>query len=224
MMNFIDYADADMMMLQVARLVSRDLRNALARRERVVFAVPGGSTPGPIFDLLAASDLEWERIVVLPGDERWVSEDHARSNAAQIRARLLRDLAAPAQLIPLWRPLADPQDAMVEVNAAVDALLPIDVAIVGMGADMHTASLFPGADNLAVALSDDAPAVLPVYAPGATEPRVTLAARVLRDAYALHVLITGENKSKAIHKAERMNPIDAPIAAILAHATVHWAP
>lgn len=223
-MYFIDYADSDMMMLQVARLVSRDLRDALARRDRVLFAVPGGSTPGPIFDLLAASDLEWDRINVIPSDERWVSEDHLRSNAAQIRSRLLRGKAAAARLIPLWRPVPMPEDAIAEVVEAVAALLPIDVAIVGMGTDMHTASLFPGADNLASALSDDAPCVVPISAQGAAEPRVTLSAHVLRDAYALHVLITGDDKNTAIHKAAKMKPIDAPIAALLGEASVHWAP
>ncbi|WP_417586207.1 6-phosphogluconolactonase [Pararhodobacter oceanensis] len=224
MTDFIDYPDTDMMMLQVARTLSRDLRDALGRRERVVFAVPGGSTPGPVFDLLAAADLEWARIDILPGDERWVPEDHARSNARLIRERLLRDKAAAARLIPLWRPLPAPADAMEEVNAALSDNLPIDVALVGMGADMHTASLFPGADNLDLALSDDAPAALPISAPGADEPRVTLSARVLAEAYALHVLITGEDKREAYQKARKLSPIEAPIAAILGDATVHWAP
>ncbi|WP_323036834.1 6-phosphogluconolactonase [Pararhodobacter sp.] len=223
-MNFIDYADTDMMMLQVARLVSRDLRNALERRDRVLFSVPGGSTPGPIFDLLAASDLEWERVDIIPGDERWVSEDHPRSNSAQIRSRLLRGKAAAARLIPLWRDQPTPQDAIADLIADIEPLLPIDVAIVGMGADMHTASLFPGADMLERALAEDAPVAVPITAPGAAEPRITLSARVLRDAYAVHVLITGDEKNVAIHKAAKMKPIDAPIAALLGDASVHWAP
>ncbi|MCL4674619.1 MAG: 6-phosphogluconolactonase [Pararhodobacter sp.] len=223
-MEFLDYTDAELMMLHVARLISRDLRDALGRRDRVLFAVPGGSTPGPVFDLLAASDLDWDRIDVIPGDERWVAPDHPRSNAAQIRSRLLRGKAAPARLIELWRPLPAPEDAMAEVNAAVTPLLPVDVAIVGMGADLHTASLFPGAEALAEALADDAPAVLAIRAPGAAEPRVTLSARVLRDAYALHVLITGDEKRAALQRATKLDPMDAPIAALLGEASVHWAP
>jgi len=224
MMDFVDYPDVDMLMLQLARQVSRDLRDALSRRDRVVFAVPGGSTPGPLFDLLSAVDLEWDRVDVIAGDERWVSEDHPRSNAAQIRTRLMRGHAASARMISLWRPLPAPADAMPEVNAAVEPLLPVDVAIVGMGADMHTASLFPGADNLAVALAEDAPAVVPITAPGVAEPRVTLSARVLKDAYALHVLITGDAKREAMERAAKLKPIDAPIAALLGQASVHWAP
>lgn len=223
-MDFVEYSDVDMMMLQVARLISRDLRDALMRRDRVVFAVPGGSTPGPVFDLLAASDLEWDRVDVIPGDERWVHEDHPRSNAAQIRSRLLRGKAAPARLISLWRAVPLASDAMFEVNAAVTPLLPIDVAIVGMGTDMHTASLFPGALGLDRALADDAPAVVPITAPGASEPRVTLSARAFKDAYALHVLITGQDKRDSLERATTCDPMVAPIAALLGQATVHWAP
>ena len=69
-MDFIDYADPDMLMLSLARELSRDLRDALGRKDRVLFAVPGGTSPGPVFDLLAASDLDWDRVDVIPGDER----------------------------------------------------------------------------------------------------------------------------------------------------------
>lgn len=223
-MEFVEYPDSDMMMLSLARTISRQLRAALERRERALLSVPGGSTPGPVFDLLSAVDLDWDRVDILPGDERWVSEDDPRSNAGQIRARLMRAKATPARLIPLWRPLPSPEEAAPGVADELEPLLPIDVALVGMGADMHTASLFPGADRLAEALADDAPAVLPIAAPGAPEPRITLTARVLAAAYDLHVLITGEAKRDALETARKSAPTDAPIRALLGNATVHWAP
>lgn len=213
-MDFLDYPDTDMLMLSLAQTLSRDLRAALTRRERVVFAVPGGTTPGPVFDLLSAIDLDWSRVTVVPGDERCVPADHPRSNAGQIRARLLRGAAAAANFLPLWP--ADP--------AALEALLPLDVALVGMGEDMHTASLFPGAAALPLALAPDAPALLPIEAPGAPEPRVTLSARVLTSAFALHVLIAGEAKRRALDRAQSLPADQAPIAALLPRATVHWAP
>ena len=64
----------------------------------------------------------------------------------------------------------------------------------------------------------------PQSAPGAPEPRVTLSARVLREAFALHVLITGQEKREALERAQKLSPEEAPIAALLGQATVHWAP
>lgn len=223
-MNFVEYSDADMMMISLARQLSRDLREALLRRDRALFAVPGGNTPGPVFDMLAAVEMDWDRVDVVPGDERWLPEDHPRSNAGQLRARLLRDKAAAATLLPLWREGLTPEEGAPALSEALAAHLPVDVALVGMGADMHTASLFPGAEGLEAALASDAPAVLPITAPGAPEPRVTLSARVLKEAFALHVLITGTEKREAIERAQKLSPMEAPIAALLGQATVHWAP
>lgn len=223
-MNLTEYPDVDMLMLQLARRLSRELREALARRERALFAVPGGATPGPLFDLLAAADLDWDRVDVIPSDERWVPPDHPRSNAALVRARLLRGKAAPARLIALWRPCPTPDTAMDDILAAVDPLLPVDVALVGMGVDMHTASLFAGADGLALALAHDAPAVVAITDPGTGESRVTLSARVFTGAYALHVLIIGDDKRTAIDRAAGLAPSQAPVKALLGQASVHWSP
>ncbi|PTX01290.1 6-phosphogluconolactonase [Pararhodobacter aggregans] len=222
-MDFIEYSDADMMMLSLARILSRDLREALLRRDRALFAVPGGTTPGPVFDMLSAVDIDWDRVDVVPGDERWLPEDHPRSNAGQLRARLLRGKASAAHLLPLWRDLP-PAEGAALTAADLEPLLPIDVALVGMGADMHTASMFPGAPELALALANDAPVIVPITAPDAPEPRVTMSARVLKGAFALHVLIVGAEKREALERAQKLSPTEAPINALLSKASVHWAP
>jgi 6-phosphogluconolactonase len=92
-----------------------------------------------------------------------------------------------------------------------------------MGADMHTASLFPGADLLKEALAPNAPILLPMRADAAGEPRITLSARVLQDALNIHVLITGREKKAALERALTLPVIDAPIKSILENATIHWA-
>jgi 6-phosphogluconolactonase len=104
----------------------------------------------------------------------------------------------------------------------VSEALPLSVALLGMGTDMHTASIFPGADRLHDALTGD-DVLYPMRAPGAPEPRITLSAKVLKDAMNCHVVITGTEKRDAVQKAAHMLPEDAPIAAILQNATVHWA-
>lgn len=222
-MDFHDYPDREMMKLALARQMAGELRAALMRRERAVLCVAGGTTPGPVFDTLSGADLDWGRVDVVLSDERWVPERSERSNTALLRARLLQGPAAAARLIPLYADAPTPEDALPALSDMLETALPLDVALLGMGADMHTASIFPGADNLELALSPNAPALVAMRAPGAPEPRITLSARVLRDAFALHILITGPDKAAAIRRAEGLNPMDAPVRAVLDRAQVHWA-
>jgi len=221
--KFVEYPDRDLMMFALADQLATDLNVALRHNDRVSFSVPGGTTPGPVFDILAGVSLDWNRVVVFPNDERWVGEDSERSNARLIRKRLLRGHAVGAAYVPLYADTPEPEAALDRLTAALSPHLPISVLLLGMGADMHTASLFPGADRLADALAPDAPILLPMRAMTAGEPRVTLSARVLADAMAIHVLITGRDKREAIEKAEGLPPEVAPIKAVLANATVHWA-
>jgi 6-phosphogluconolactonase len=109
----------------------------------------------------------------------------------------------------------------------VQSYLPIDVLVLGMGADMHTASLFPGAPELAAALADDAPALLEITPPGQPEARLTLTAPVLRSASVIHILITGPEKLAALERAVVDGPVaEAPVRAVLTApcpVTVHYA-
>ena len=100
-MNFIEYADRDMLAIDLANTLAGELETALLHHETVSFAVPGGSTPGPVFDALCAANVDWERVHVFATDERWVPEDNTRSNARLIRERLLVNRAAAAAGKPL---------------------------------------------------------------------------------------------------------------------------
>lgn len=222
-MRIREYPDADMMMLDLANKLAGELKNCLLEHEHASFAVPGGTTPGPIFDALCAADLDWDRVHVMLTDERWVPEDHARSNTRLIRERLLTDRAAAARYVPLYTGEATPEEGLDGIAAALEPELPISVLLLGMGADMHTASLFPGADNLMAALSPDAPPVMAMRAPGAPEPRVTLTAPVLDGAMAKHIVITGAEKRAALDRAAHLSPDAAPVRGIWAGATIHWA-
>ena len=223
-MKFVEYPDRELMMFSLADQLASDLNMALRQNARASFSVPGGTTPGQVFDILSGVNLEWDRVTVFPNDERWVPEDHERSNARLVRSRLLTGLAAAATYVPLYADTPEPEAAMDRLAAAISPHLPLSVLLLGMGADMHTASLFAGADRLAEALAADAPILMPMRAEAAGEPRVTLTARVLADAMAIHVIISGADKREAFERAQALPPEEAPVRAVLANATVHWAP
>lgn len=222
-MNLVTYPDRELMMLDLANVMAGELAAFLRSQDRVTFSVPGGTTPGPVFDVLCGLDLDWSRVAVLLNDERWVPESSPRSNTRLIRARLLTGRAAAATLVPMYADAPEPEDRIAELEAGIAPHLPISLLLLGMGADMHTASLFPGADRLAEALAPHAPPVMALRASAAGEPRITLTAAVLKAAMSIHILITGAEKRAALEQAQHLSETDAPVRAVLAHATVHWA-
>lgn len=211
-----DYPDRDTLMRSLAELVADQLRAAHATKRRASLAVPGGTTPGPFLTALSEADLVWSEIDVLPTDERQVSELSHRSNARLIRETLLRGPAEAAHFIPL-------QDGARKI----EPILPLDVLVLGMGADMHTASLFPGAPQLGAALAEGAPPLMEIAPPSQPEKRITLTGPVIAGASVIHVLITGADKLAALETALQEGPVAAaPIRVALTApcpVTVHYA-
>ncbi len=216
------YPDRAALMAGLASVMVKELATAL-RHGPATLSVPGGTTPGPVFDALSVADLDWARVFVLLNDERWVGEDSPRSNTRLLRERLLQRKAAAATLLPLYAPAPQPEDKLDELAQGIAPHLPVAVLLLGMGNDMHTASLFPGADHLHQALSPDAPVLMALRADAAGEPRITLSARVLQAAHHIHILITGPEKRQALDRAQTLPPELAPIRTVLDQATVHWA-
>lgn len=223
-MKLKKYTDSEIMWLDLANQIAGELNRALMQHERASLAVPGGSTPGPVFDVLSALSLPWERIDVILTDERWVPEDDPRSNARLLREHLLVDKAAVANFIPFYTGGDASKMDLVDVATKVRGLCPLTFVLLGMGADMHTASLFSGADQIEKALGPGAPEVLAMRVPGAEEPRVTLSAEVINGAMNKHLVIVGQQKLDALRQAEAVgNPVKAPVAAVLDGLIVHWA-
>lgn len=222
-MKLETYPDREFMMLGLANVIAGQLADFLRREGKASLCVPGGTTPGPIFDTLSGVDLDWGNVAVFLNDERWVGEDSPRSNTRLLRQRLLKGKAAAARLVPLYAEAGQPEEALGALSEGIAPHLPISVLLLGMGADMHTASLFPGADRLEEALAADAPVLMALRAEAAGEPRITLTAPVLRGAMNIHVLITGAEKREALERAMGLSALVAPVRAVLDNATVHWA-
>ncbi len=221
-MELIEYPDGEMMMIDLANKLAGELRQCLLNHEHASFAVPGGTTPGPIFDNLCSANLDWSRVHVMLTDERWVPETSEQSNTRLLRQRLLTGRAAEAVYVPLYADAPTPEDKLAELQEALTPELPLSLVLLGMGADMHTASIFPGADQLDLALNGK-DRLVAMRAPGAPEPRITLSAKVLREAMSRHIVIVGKEKREALLRAQDLSPEEAPVAAILPGSIVHWA-
>jgi 6-phosphogluconolactonase len=222
-MKLETYPDREFMMLGIANAIAGQLADFLRREGKATLSVPGGTTPGPIFDTLSGVDIDWANVAVVLNDERWVPESSDRSNTRLVRERLIRGRAAQARLVPLYAPADAPEEVLQALEDGLRPHLPISVLLLGMGADMHTASLFPGADRLEEALSPNAPILLPMRSEAAGEPRITLTAPVLRAAFNIHIVITGPEKRAALERAMTLSPMEAPVRAVLDNAIVHWA-
>jgi 6-phosphogluconolactonase len=194
------------------------LQKSVDQRGEAVLIVSGGTTPRHFFAALALRPIDWARVTITLADERCVADDNPRSNAKMVRETLLRDHAAAARFAPLADSRLSPDQELAAANARIAELpLPADLVVLGMGDDGHTASWFPGADNLAEALDPGERAlVLPMRAPGAPEPRLTLSARVILRARTLALHIEGADKQKTLARALGPGPVeDMPIRAVL---------
>jgi 6-phosphogluconolactonase len=197
--------------LDTARDIASRMGLAMKARGRAVVAFPGGSTPAPIFECLPREPFPWNRVTLLPTDERDVAASDPLSNEGALRA--------------VFQPLG----AHVLPLAAADTLdLPLDLAWLGMGEDGHTASLFPGPD-LETAFSTEAPvvAVRPDPLPaGAAVARHSLSAHALASAREILVTITGATKRAVLEAAIAGAPL--PIGRLLRQTSspvhVHWCP
>lgn len=186
---------------QLADFIAEQLSTAIAARGQAGIAVSGGRTPAGMFKALRVKELDWSKVIVTLADERWVAPDHADSNERLTRENLLQDNAAKATFISQVSDASSAHEGQPCIEARLAALpSPLDVLILGMGDDGHTASLFPNAAELESACVSSAlcAAVTP---PAAPHQRITLTLPALAKARSVIVHITGGSKKALLQVA-----------------------
>jgi 6-phosphogluconolactonase len=193
----------------VAERVAARAADAIAKRSRFTLALAGGSTPVAAYRLLAGAEfagrIDWSRVLVFWGDERCVEPDAPQSNYRMAREALLDHVPIPAASIHRIRGELDPRDAAEEYERLLKAILGIragadvpacglDLVLLGMGQDGHTASLFPG--NGAVRAGRRW--VVAEYVESVGMWRVTLTPLVLNASYEVVFLVAGAAKAATL--------------------------
>jgi 6-phosphogluconolactonase len=194
--------DSKDLAVTAAARVADELTRAIAARGQASIALAGGSTPKATYEALAGLPLDWARIDVFFGDERCVPADHPDSNYRMAKAALFDRITIPSERVHRMQGELADRDAAAK---SYEAELPerLDVVVLGIGEDAHTASLFPGA----AALSEEVRRVLPVIGPKPPPERLSLTPPVLRAARLCLVLGSGAGKAEPVRRAF-MDPLD----------------
>ena len=208
-----------------------DLEEAIGARKSASLVVSGGRTPTRVFQQLRAEKIDWKHLWITLADERWVENTSEDSNERLVREHLLVGAAAAARFVGLKNPAPTPEAGAEWAWRALSRVpRPFDVVVLGMGADGHTASLFPGSLALARALDVTvAPGCVAVNALAAPHARVSLNLAALLDTRRIVLHIEGDAKWQVYQRARTPgSAAELPVRAILHQkevpVDVFWSP
>jgi 6-phosphogluconolactonase len=193
--------DAAALARLAAQWLADEARLAVTLRGACALCLAGGGTPRPAYEALAERPPEegaipWDRVQVFFGDERAVPPGHPDSNFRMANEALLSRVAIPAAEVHRMKADAGDLERAADEYAArlPDAL---DILVLGVGGDGHTASLFPRSP----ALRETKRRVVPASAPAAPERRLTITPPVIAAARRVIVLAAGRDKAEAVARA-----------------------
>ena len=233
------FADRDALITQLATDCRQYLQQALERRGTASLMVSGGSSPAPVYELLSTSDQDWPNIHIALVDERWVDNQHSASNEALIYRTLLINKAEQAVFTGMKNSADSAQTGCTDTETLYRGIpLPYTVTILGMGNDGHTASLFPHARGLNLALqvdSEQLTAAITAEQSNVTGPnteRMTMTLAGLMKSERLVILLIGDEKLSVFRTAmsdlSDSGVADMPIRAVLQQSQtpveLYWAP
>jgi 6-phosphogluconolactonase len=216
---------------EVASDIASELTRAIAARGAASLLVSGGHSPAGLFQKLRTRTLEWSRVSIGLVDERWVDPSDPGSNERLVREALLKDQAAAARFLGLKNAAPLPElGAAAAWRASAYMPRPVDVAVLGMGDDGHTASLFPGSPSLTTALDLKNPAgFIAMSSPKPPCARLSLNLSALLNSRRILIFLVGEAKWRTYAAACGVGSVEEmPVRAVLRQTQVPvevvWAP
>ncbi len=216
----------------LAEAISCNLKQAIDQQDFASLWCSGGSTPMNMYQELSQAELPWNKVLISLVDERWVPPTDEASNERALKENLLINNADNAEFVPFFHvtPSIEENQQRLEAELRQKVKGPLDVVVLGMGNDGHTASLFPCAKDLHSAVADDNANFTAVTHPEmAPHARLTLTLNRLLASRNVYLLLFGEEKLKVLNKAEHPgDPKLMPIRYFLGNQQpglkIYWAP
>ena len=226
--GFYSNNSSESLVADLSQNIAEIIDEAIQKKGRASMAVSGGSTPKPLFEELSLIDLDWPKVDLTLVDDRWVDANHKDSNELLVRTHFIKNYAERVNFVPLKN---DESTAIKGVSLTEEALtnfkMPFDIVILGMGADGHTASLFPCSDELERGMDLNTDHTLISTNPKtAPYERISLTAKSIMDSKKIFLHLNGSSKLNTLEEA--MNLSDSskmPIYAFLNHGLdIFWSP
>jgi 6-phosphogluconolactonase len=224
-----EFEQRELLDVALADKVAAILTAAVESKGKASIAVSGGSTPKGFFQALSKKKLAWQAITITLADERWVDITSTDSNTKLVHENLLQNEAVNANFFHLKQGDSLNTEILADLNlAANQQLLPLDVLILGMGEDGHTASLFPCSDEITQCLANDTEALIKVTPKSAPYQRISFSFAALSQSKNTFLHISGASKKQVLATAIagqecREMPIRAFLQAPDVNTQVYWA-
>ena len=222
-MKIHKFQDNPQQVEELARAIAQSIQTTLQKQDHATLAVSGGKSPIKLFERLSRYDLAWEKVTITLVDERFLAVDHPDSNENLVRNHLLINHAEKA----FFNGLVTTRNALTSVSNANLHIKQIDIAILGMGEDGHTASIFPCCAELDAALD---PQLTPekyiiTHPKTANHERIGLSLSGILEIPQIYISLNGAKKLEIIQDAAQAKTKYYPISYVLAErhdAEIFW--
>lgn len=218
LVKFNSFETKEALVLELSFKIADILKTSIEKKEKASLLVSGGSTPKALFEKLSNIDIAWDKVVVALVDERWVNKEHKDSNELLVKTTLLQNYAAKAEFVGMYQEGISSEKADNKCSEIyLKKVAPFDVIVLGMGADAHTASLFPLNEKLEQAYDlENKNLCICIKPTTAPYERMSLTLQGILSADNIILHIEGEEKLKVYKEAISKNDkFKMPIAAVL---------
>lgn len=220
----------DTLSKQLAEWIITNIKNTLNGKDRYTFVLSGGNTPKKLYETLATlpylDEIDWKKIHIFFGDERYVPFEDERNNGKMAYDTLLKNVPIPKEQIHYINTDLPPEESAREYEKILDQYFDyssstFDLVLSGMGDDGHTLSLFPGT----AVVHEQAAWVAAPYVKAQNMYRITLTTPVVNQSSAVAFMVTGSNKAPVLKEVIEgdYNPNTYPSQIVKpANGNLHW--